>query len=212
MNAPTADEKQAAIRQLLESLADAQAPTVGVRLVARIGPGAAGLRGILNPAPRPAPAPVPRADESDVPLPFRETGLASLPALRLGHELHVVVTTPRRGYLHLFNLGSSGEVRRMLPRPGEPPAALEPGRAHLALPAPGQPWVEKGPLNGHPERVLAVVTAEAKAVPASSLHPSFSDAAFTRGGFSAPVVDAVLPAWPAATWSWGFCEARVESS
>src|SRR6185312_4354837 len=127
-------------------------------------------------------------DESALPPPFREQASSSLDSLRLGHELHVVVTSPRRGYLHLFNLGSSGDVRRMLPRPDGAPVLLEPGCAHLASPAHSTPWVENGPLNGHPERVLAVVTAEPRALAASCLHPSFNDAAFSRG-FSAPRVE-----------------------
>jgi hypothetical protein len=210
MSVSPAEAKQAVIRQLLQSLAAAQTPAVQVRLLARINGGPAGIRGILNPSPRPAVPPPQPVDESPLPPPFREDASPSLTSLRLGHELHVVVTSARRGYLHLFNLGSSGEARRMLPRPGETPVLLEPGRAHLASAAPGAPWVEQGPVNGFPERILAIVTAQSSSVPASFLHPSFSDAAVARG-FSPPMVDALLAAWPAADWAWGDCEARVEN-
>jgi hypothetical protein len=209
MNVISAEAKQAVIRQVLESLAAAKAPTVRVRLFATIAEGPNGIRGLLNPAPRPPISPSGGVDESDLPPAFREEGRPSLRSLRLGQELHVVLSAPTRGYLHLFNLGSSGEVRRMLPRPGELPAVLEADRACLALPSPSMPWVEKGPLNGFPERVLAVVTTQPQAVPPSCLHPSFNDAAYARG-FGPPIIDALLAAWPSATWSWGACEARLE--
>jgi hypothetical protein len=88
---------------------------------------------------------------------------------------------------------------------------LEAGRSFLASPAAGQTWVEKGPVNGFPERVLAIVTAQARSVPLSSLHPSWSDAAYSRG-FGTPVVDSLVSAWPVTEWSWGLAEAAVETS
>lgn len=210
MSVPPAEAKQAVIRQMLQSLAGAQAPAVQVRLLARIAEGTAGIRGILNPSPRPAAPPPPPVDESPLPPPFRSEASPSLDSLRVGHELHVVVTASRRGYLHLFNLGTSGDARRMLPRPNEAPALLEPGRAYLASASGTTPWIEQGPVNGHPERILAIVTAQPSSVPASLLHPSFSDGAVVRG-FSPPMVDALLAAWPAADWAWGCCDARVEN-
>lgn len=233
MSVASAEEKQAVIRRVLERLAAAQAPAVKVRLVARIAEGPGGLRGILNPVPQSAaqppsapsasapsvsapphapanesPVPSTAADEPNLPPAFREDRVQAVSALRVGHELHVVVHSQQRGYLHLFNLGSSGDVLRMLPRPGEQPVLLEPGQARLASPAPSQPWVEKGPVNGFPERVLAVITSERKALPPSCLHPSWHDAAYARG-FGPPVVDALLTAWPPSAWSWGICEADV---
>jgi hypothetical protein len=208
MSAISVEEKQAVIRQVLQGLATAQAPTVRVGLFARIADGPDGIRGLLNLAPRPSPPSSGSVDESGLPPAFRDEGSPSLSSVRLGHELHVVVSAPTAGYLHLFNLGSSGDVRRMLPRPGDSPTALEAARAHLASPAPAMPWVEKGPLNGFPERVLAVVTSQLQAVPPSSLHPSFNDAAYARG-FGPAVIDGLLAAWPGSAWSWGCCEARI---
>jgi hypothetical protein len=210
MSVASAEEKQQVIRKVLQGLAAAQAPVIRVRLFALISPGPRGIRGLLNPDPLPAAQSPSTVDESALPPGFREDGMQNVASLRIGNELHVVVSAPTRGYLHLFNLGSSGDVRRMLPRPGEPPSAVDPGRAHLSSPAPAIPWIEKGPANGFPERVLAVVTAEPKAVPPSCLHPSWNDLAYTRG-FGPPVIEPRLSAWPAATWSWGFCEALLEA-
>lgn len=186
MSDASAEQKQAVIRQMLQDLASSQAPTVEVRLSAQTGDGSRNDRGLLNPAPRPATA----------------------ASLHLGQELQVVVSSPQSGYLHLFNLGSSGEVRRMLPRPGAAPAALAPGHPYLALASPDSPWIEKGPLNGFPERVLAIVTTEPNSVLPSALHPSFNDTAVARG-FSPPVIASLLSAWPIPTWSWGIGEALL---
>ena len=130
--------------------------------------------------------------------------------MRLGAELRLAVNVPRPGFLHLFNLGSSGEVRRMLPRPGQRPTAVEPGRDILLSPTSSAQWIEEGPANGFPERVLAVVTVEARAVLPSCLHPSWNDSAYTRG-FGLPVVESRLSAWPTAAWDWGYCEAAIEA-
>lgn len=150
------------------------------------------------------------ADESFLPPAFRSGRVEAVSAIRVGNELHVIVHSPRRGYLHLFNLGSSGDALRMLPRADEQPVLLEPGQAHLASPVPSQPWIEKGPVNGFPERVLAVITSERKALPPSCLHPSWNDAAYARG-LGPPMVEALLSAWPAAVWCWGLAEAAVQA-
>lgn len=209
MTLASAEAKQAVIRSVLQALAAVQAPSVRVRLGAGFAEGADGLRGLLNPTPRPAGGSPRPADESAIPAAFRENALRRIDALRVGEGLHVLIDAPAAGHLHLFNLGSSGNARRMLPRPGEAPPRVEANRVFLASPAGDAGWVEQGPANGFPERVLAVITAEPASLPATCLHPSWDDAALARG-FEAPLVEPMLSAWPAQAWAWGICEAPVE--
>jgi len=223
MSSLSVQEKHERIRLVLAKLSAAQNPQIRLRLFSRASDGSRVVRGLLNTAPgagSAAPRPV---DESALPPDFRPAGPEWAASLRPGEELHVVVDTPRSGYLHLFNLGTSGEVSKLLPEPGVR-ALVAAGRAYLASPGAGvtaffpegpraEPWVEHGPANGFAERVLAVVTTEDRPLSASRLHPAWGEAAYAgflaASGFAVASIEPVLGAWPASAWSWGYCEIPV---
>jgi len=128
------------------------------------------------------------------------------------------------GYLQVFNLGSSGEVNQLIPDRAQPAVWVEAGQTYLvstgaaiapvsAERPPLSPWVEQGPVNGFPERILAVVTSANLALAPRDLHPGWSGPTSTAArkstGFGAPRVEAVLSARPMGSWSWGVAEAAV---
>jgi hypothetical protein len=223
MRSLSVQEKHERIRLVLGKLSAAQNPQIRVRPFSRSSAGSRTIRGLLNPAPvagSPPPRPV---DESGLPPDFRPAPPEWAASLRPGEELHVVVDAPRSGYLHVFNLGTSGEASKLLPEPGLR-APVEAGRAYLASPGAGvtpffpegplaEAWVEHGPANGFAERVLAVVTTEDRPLSASRLHPAWGEGAsvgpLATSGFAAASIEPVLSAWPASTWSWGYCEIPV---
>lgn len=197
---PSAEEKQDLVRRVLGELAGSQPEAVRVRLFA--GGGA-------------------RADSVN-------ELIAALPggtsALRVGDELHVVVDSPVSGYLWVFNLGSSGEVNRIVPDRIQPAARVAGGQSYLvstgaaiapvsAQPLPPSPWVEQGPVNGFPERILAIVTTENTPLAPCSLHPAWNGSGPPRnrpaGGFGSPRIEATLGGRPISGWAWGVAEAAV---
>jgi hypothetical protein len=197
---PSTEEKQDLVRRVLGELAGAQPEAVRVRLFAWGGKPAKSVNELAAAAP----------------------GGAS--ALRVGDDIHVIVDAPVSGYLWVFNLGSSGEVDRIVPERLEPAAAVKAGQSYLVStgaaiapvssePPPASPWMEQGPANGFPERILAIVTAENTPLAPSSLHPAWSGSgpAPTRpaAGFGAPRIEATLGARPTRSWAWGVAEAAV---
>ena len=131
-------------------------------------------------------------------------------AVAEGDCLSVSVKSPRRGYLTLFNVGTSGTATRLLPmRPVEPPPGVV---ADSWLSAPGEladsekfpcgSWVENGPpttATGLRERLVAVVAdrpwlLSPQCVPGLPVAP--------RGSIAA-VSDEVssLAALPAGSWT-----------
>jgi len=197
---PTAEEKQELVRRVLGELASVQPETVRVRLFAGAGERVRGVNELIGAQP------------------------GGVSALRVGDDLHVVVDAPVSGYLWMFNLGSSGEVSQIVPDRMQPASRVNAGQSYLVStgaaiapvssePPPVSPWVEQGPVNGFPERILAIVTAENTPLAASSLHPAWSGSrpAPNRpaAGFGAPRIEATLGARPTHGWAWGVAEAAV---
>jgi hypothetical protein len=202
-----AEDRQAAIERVLGGLASAQPEAVRVRLFAWAGNRSAGVAESVAANP------------------------GGISTLNLGDEIHVVIDSSFGGYLHVFNLGSSGEVTPIVPEPRQLPVRIEPGVGYListgaaivpvsSEPPPLSPWVEQGPVNGFPERLLAVVTAEPIRLTPSDLHPAWGgaeslaqparpEAALHLAGFGIARVETTLSGRPTAGWAWGVAEAAV---
>jgi len=193
-------ERQQTIQRVLGSLAGAQPTAVRVRVLAWAGTRPSSVAELVRSTPN------------------------GSSTLRLGDEIHVVIESSAAGYLHVFNLGCSGEASVMIPDRLQPPVRVEAYQAYLvstgaaiaplaSVGAPISPWVEEGPVNGYPERILAVVTTENTPLPASELHPAWSGPAapvsVSGTGFGAPQIESSLGGRPPAGWAWGLAEVAV---
>lgn len=143
------------------------------------------------------------------------------PVLHVGERLVLRIRSKKAGRLHLFNLGTSGNVSVLFPYRGwnvdnEIQADFDyeaPGNLIPASFFPDGAWVENGPIsdeNDLPERLLAVVTDPAVRLNPMDLHESLGRLT-TRGGIAA-VEETVgrLFMLPGGSWSFGLLEIWVE--
>jgi hypothetical protein len=103
--------------------------------------------------------------------------------LRIGEIIEFVITSPRSGFVHLYDLGTSGTVLRLGPSQEYPDNRVEkdveftiPSARICPLPA-GQTWQVTGPTTaatGEPERLLVLVTQEDGAIAIEDLHPGLT--------------------------------------
>jgi hypothetical protein len=198
---PSVAERHESIARVLSSLGSAQPATVMVRLLAWTKNQPGGVAEALRTSPE------------------------GSRGLHIGDEIHVVVQPPVAGFLHVFNLGSSGEVSLLIPAGDASPVKVEAHQPYLvstdgpvaavtAEEPPMSPWIEEGPVNGYAERILAVVTASSAPLPACELHAAWSGAPTARPsavGFGAPQIEATLAARPPALWAWGLAEVTVQA-
>lgn len=143
--------------------------------------------------------------------------------LRIGDRLTLTLRSARKGYLTLFNLGSSGRVLKMFPNAafGTTTNLIEANRLYSL---PGELmdarnlkdgfWGETGPVSaetGQPERVLAILTDDPVDLSEEALGGVASSIG-TRGGFAAveEKISSIF-ALREGTWCHGFVEARVEA-
>lgn len=152
----------------------------------------------------------------------RPTADGGRDVLRIGDKLTLCLRSARKGYLTLFNLGSSGQVIKMFPNAafGTTTNFIEANRLYTV---PGELmeakylkqgfWGEAGPTSsktGLPERILAILTDDPVALSAEALR-SLASRSSTRGGFAA-VEEEISSIFDlrAGTWCHGFVEAMVE--
>lgn len=133
--------------------------------------------------------------------------------LIVGDVIRCRIRSPYDGWLHLFNLGSGGEIQYLVPsRPDDPGLFL---RAGQVVRINSKPWREDGPptaVSGLPETFLAVVTREKMPVRLSDLHLLLADKEKyigTRGGFSG-VQDVGSVPFDLPADSWGYAILKME--
>ena len=141
--------------------------------------------------------------------------------LRIGDKLTLKLRSARKGYLTLFNLGSSGNVLKMFPNAafGTTSNFIEANRLYSL---PGELmdaryldegfWGEAGPVSsetGLPEGILAILTDDDVDLSAEALG-GLASRVGTRGGFAA-VEEAISSVFDLreGTWCHGFVEAKV---
>lgn len=141
--------------------------------------------------------------------------------LRIGDKLTLKLRSARKGYLTIFNLGSSGNVLKMFPNAafGTTSNFIEANRLYSL---PGELmdaryldegfWGEAGPVSsetGLPEGILAILTDDDVDLSAEALG-GLASRVGTRGGFAA-VEEAISSVFDLreGTWCHGFVEAKV---
>lgn len=151
----------------------------------------------------------------------RPTADGECDVLRIGDKLTLKLRSARKGYLTLFNLGSSGHVIKMFPNAafGTTTNFIEANRLYSL---PGELmdaryldegfWGEAGPVSsetGLPERILAILTDDPVDLSAEALG-GLASRVGTRGGFAA-VEEAISSVFDLreGTWCHGFVEANV---
>ncbi|MCF7945060.1 MAG: DUF4384 domain-containing protein [Spirochaetia bacterium] len=113
------------------------------------------------------------------------------PYLKIGEEYTIRLFSHRSGYVHVFNLGSSGSVEKMFPSGG----GLGKSANHIAADIPliisnysgNTGWEEMGPESaaaGNPEGILVVLTKDDVTLREHNLHIDLNRYAAkgTRGG------------------------------
>ena len=102
--------------------------------------------------------------------------------LHIGESVEFTGASPVTGYLHLFNLGTSGTCVKLCPSREYPANAVEAGQ-QFAIPSkqrldgerpPDGAFNVSGPPSsqaGHPERLLAIVTVDDTDLQIEDLHP-----------------------------------------
>ncbi len=100
--------------------------------------------------------------------------------LQIGEIIEFVGQSPRSGFVHLYDLGTSGTVMRLAPSQEYPDNHVEkdveftiPSARICPLP-PGETWRVSGPttaMTGEPERLLVLVTQPDGAYAIEDLHP-----------------------------------------
>jgi len=148
--------------------------------------------------------------------------------LTVGEHIRFEGVSPMTGYVHLFNLGTSGKCIKLAPSEECPNNRIEAGRV-LELPSEqfvrmsdfkNGVWFEEGPTTaeaGHPERILAIVTREDIELECEDLHPDLEShrlytARGARGpGFGGPVQRnrARLFQLPPDSWEYGLISLEV---
>ena len=141
--------------------------------------------------------------------------------LRIGDKLTLKLRSARKGYLTLFNLGSSGNVLKMFPNPAFKTTTnfIEANRLYSL---PGELmdaryldegfWGESGPVSsetGLPERILAILTDDPVDLSEESL-VGLATSVGIRGSFAA-VEEAISSIFNLREGAWchGFVEAMV---
>lgn len=149
-------------------------------------------------------------------------------SLRVGEYMHVVVTSERPGYLHMFNLGMSGSVAKLFPHTPDRAQYIMGGKRLFITQGNASPFTsgmyrelgdssntsQLGKANGYPERLLAIVIDEHVNIKAGDFHPSWSvfDASYRSAENWGTVQDDTSWFWklPPSAWSWGIIEVPVE--
>lgn len=183
-------------------------------------------RGFCNPAEMPATGQTAAPDAGEIPPELQnEKNLPCLNELHVGDYLHLTATSEVDGYLHMFNLGTSGTVSKLFPH--HPDAAQEvPANVRQFItggelsPFRQEPYRELGDsendspgrANGYPERLLGIVTRENIRVRQSDLFPDWRafDTLFRSAGWGV-VQDQADWFWslPEGAWEWGCIEVPV---
>lgn len=134
--------------------------------------------------------------------------------LIIGQNLRLTVNSPRDGWLHLFNLGTSGVCETLSSEPlqvykGEPKGIPDedPNQGYPVLPpTSGQ--------HGQPERLLVLVTDSDYALSLQDLDPDLRHQTGTRGTFAAPPTTERprLFRLPLDTWDYCLLEWETRAS
>ena len=157
--------------------------------------------------------------------------LGRVAELCVGDYVHIAVESRLAGRLHLFNFGTSGDVARLQLSNHRETMELPAGRAVLVTAGESDVRTacrelgdsEEGRLgraNGHPERLLALVTEKPTTITAGDLHPEWlpfdhrfrSVAAnpWTSGTVrSATAENTFLGTIGNNAWAWGWVEVSV---
>lgn len=124
--------------------------------------------------------------------------------LRIGEFVRFEGRSPVDGYVHLFNLGTSGTCVKLAPSDAFPDNHV-PARRVFEMPSdqfvgddvfPDGIWPEEGPTTfetGHPERLLVIVTCDNISLELEDLHPRlcgrdlYEQRAARGPGFAGPV-------------------------
>jgi hypothetical protein len=113
------------------------------------------------------------------------------PYLNIGEEYSIKLFSQRSGYVHVFNMGSSGTVEKMFPNtgvPGKPANRITADIPLLVSNFSGNTgWEEMGPESaaaGNPEGLLVVLTKDDVTLHEQNLHIDLNRYAAkgTRGG------------------------------
>jgi len=100
--------------------------------------------------------------------------------LQLGELVEFQGVAPNAGYVHLFNLGTSGTVYKLGPSRQYPHNRVERGErfilpsARLFQSQTGGPWIMQPPTTqkcGEPERILTILTTDDTDLQITDLHP-----------------------------------------
>lgn len=186
-------------------------------------------RGTCLALPKPAAAGQPQVDESEMPAELKdEAHLPEIKELHVGDYLHVAVTSPVSGVLHLFNLGTSGTVAKLLPHAKASTQRVAANTRYfvtggMASTFRQDPYIERGAsanggpgrANGFPERLLAIVEtgAETPGVEATDLNPEWSrfNAVYrgTKGNWTSGPAATRPDFWSRPDWVWGYIEVPV---
>jgi hypothetical protein len=91
------------------------------------------------------------------------TRLPRLTDLRVGEYMHLAVASTFAGYIHMFNIGTSGDVAKLFPKGEHEGQYLPVSRWQYvseALTGMRRVYQERGPVTGYPERLLAVIVRD----------------------------------------------------
>ena len=147
-------------------------------------------------------------------------------SIQAGEYYTIKGFSPRSGYVHLFNLGTSGTVAKLTPTELGEDNRVESERSFL-LPSEKLIDLAKGRGFGvsmsaqyehvQPERLLVIVTNEDREVNAEDLDPLFENlmrpnqtVGRKRGGIDIDcgAVSAIFE-WPAESWEYGLLELEL---
>jgi hypothetical protein len=210
-------EGQRIIHQTIGLLHEVKGPAGKVRLTVsfeRNREPVYGTRGVISPQPVSSEIP----DTCEGPEGFQTTG-----SLSVGAWITFSGLVPQAGYLHLFNLGTSGTCVKLSPSAEHPDNQVSPDEV-FELPSDQlydcQSHFEvQGPTteeSGEPERLLAILTLDDIDLRCHDLHPNLVDrdllTPLDRGrGFAGPVgaTTSRLLQLERSRWEYGLVELDV---
>lgn len=235
--------RHALIRQVIERFKTAQPqsemnPVVELLLFPCTTPSLRSARGIASQGEVRPSMPVdtvhgaPLSEEEMVKL----SKLKAVKELRLEEYIHIAVESPIGGFPHLFNFGTDGHVAKLFPHSAESARQIPLNRRLFVSPNQGcSPFMDAsipfqevgdgrggriGKVNGHPERLFALVMTRNVAVRAGMLHPDWHhyDESFRGGDGNAdwdhgpPISeteDEFSQRFGLKEWAWGYLEVPV---
>lgn len=230
--------RQTIVLQVVRRLEELKPQTVQICLLPCSRSGLTSARGYISSCGKAAPPNQIWTREGDAFLPAKlPPDLPILDAIRIGEFAHLCVENCWSGYLHVFNIGTNGGVRRLTPPASHLPKPISENRPVLVTPngagsiymAGHEPCRELGDsggnelgrANGYPERVLAMVTAKRVEIETGDLHPDWKSlcaagrAATSDSWTQGEVTPAKEPRFPSrlapGDWAWGLVEAKVET-